>query len=61
MSVSVKKATLSDLDTLMEWRMRVLAEVFPTREREDRTTMNMAGIIIIQVSQIIPSTLFLRT
>ena len=28
MSVSVKKATLSDLDTLMEWRMRVLAEVF---------------------------------
>lgn len=39
MSVSVKKATLSDLDTLMEWRMRVLAEVFPTREREDRTTI----------------------
>ena len=37
MSVSVKKATLSDLDTLMEWRMRVLAEVFPAKEHEDRT------------------------
>ncbi len=37
MSVSVKKATLSDLDTLMEWRMRVLSEVFPAGEHEDRT------------------------
>lgn len=37
MSVSVKKATLSDLDALMEWRMRVLAEVFPAGEQENRT------------------------
>ena len=37
MSVLVKKASLADLDTLMEWRMRVLAEVFPAGEQEDRS------------------------
>ncbi len=37
MSASVKKATLEDLDSLMEWRMRVLAEVFPAGEQEDRS------------------------
>lgn len=37
MSVSVKKASLAELDTLMEWRMQVLAEVFPTGEQEDRS------------------------
>lgn len=37
MSVSVRKATLAELDTLMEWRMRVLAEVFPIGEGEDRS------------------------
>ena len=39
MSVSVKKASLAELDTLMEWRMRVLAEVFPTEEGEDRSAI----------------------
>ena len=29
MNVSVKKAGLEEFDTLMEWRMRVLQEVFP--------------------------------
>lgn len=37
MSVSVKKAELQDLSSLMEWRMRVLAEVFPIKEGENRT------------------------
>ena len=37
MNVSVKKATLEELDSLMEWRMRVLAEVFPVGEQEDRS------------------------
>lgn len=32
MSVSVKKAGLDELDQLMEWRMLVLREVFPTDE-----------------------------
>lgn len=28
MDIEIRKADLSDLDRLMEWRMRVLAEVF---------------------------------
>jgi len=39
MSVSVKKVSLAELDTLMEWRMRVLAEVFPADEGEDRSAI----------------------
>ena len=39
MSASVKKATFEDLDSLMEWRMRVLAEVFPAGGQEDRSTI----------------------
>ncbi len=39
MSVSVKKAGLEDLEALMEWRMRVLAEVFPTDGQEDRSAI----------------------
>ena len=35
MNVSVRKASLSELDLLMEWRMRVLAEVFSDSERPD--------------------------
>ncbi len=37
MNVSVKKAGLHELALLMEWRMRVLAEVFPMKAGEDRT------------------------
>lgn len=37
MSVSVKQARLESLDLLIEWRMRVLAEVFPAGEQEDRS------------------------
>ena len=37
MSVSVKQAGLESLDLLMEWRMRVLAEVFPVGEQEVRS------------------------
>ena len=37
MSVSVRSAGLNELDTLMEWRMRVLAEVFPAEAGEDRS------------------------
>lgn len=32
MNVSVKKAGLDELDVLIDWRMRVLHEVFPTDE-----------------------------
>lgn len=39
MSVSVRKASLDELGTLMEWRVRVLAEVFPAKEKEDRTAI----------------------
>lgn len=35
MNVSVRKASLSELDLLMEWRMRVLAEVFSDSEQPD--------------------------
>ena len=37
MSVSVKRVGLESLDLLMEWRMRVLAEVFPVGEQEVRS------------------------
>ncbi len=37
MKVLVRKATLSEMDILMEWRMRVLREVFPPKEGEDRS------------------------
>ncbi|MCR4656046.1 MAG: GNAT family N-acetyltransferase [Lachnospiraceae bacterium] len=37
MKVLVRKATLSEIDILMEWRMRVLREVFPLEEEEDRS------------------------
>lgn len=36
MNVSVKKTGLDALDILIEWRMRVLAEVFPMKKNEDR-------------------------
>ena len=36
MRVSVRKAEIRELDTLMVWRMRVLREVFPVSEGEDR-------------------------
>lgn len=39
MNVSVKKAGLEEFDTLMEWRMRVLQEVFPMHEGEDRSAI----------------------
>ena len=39
MNVSVKKAGLEDFDTLMKWRMRVLQEVFPMHEGEDRSAI----------------------
>ena len=39
MNISVKKAELEDLDMLMEWRMRVLAEVFPSGVEEDRSVI----------------------
>ena len=39
MNVSVKKAGLENFDTLMEWRMRVLQEVFPMHEGEDRSAI----------------------
>lgn len=39
MNVSVKKAELPELELLMEWRMRVLAGVFPMRHGEDRTNI----------------------
>ena len=39
MSVSVKQAGLESLDLLMEWRMRVLAEVFPVHAPEDRSAI----------------------
>ncbi|MCR5337108.1 MAG: GNAT family N-acetyltransferase [Lachnospiraceae bacterium] len=39
MSVSVKKAGPEDLALLMQWRMRVLAEVFPAGEQEDRSVI----------------------
>lgn len=39
MSVSVKKAGLAELEPLMEWRMKVLAEVFPAKENEDRSAI----------------------
>ncbi len=37
MKVLVRKADVDELDLLMEWRMRVLAEVFPATENEDRS------------------------
>ena len=37
MNVSVKQVGLESLDLLMEWRMRVLAEVFPAGEQDDRS------------------------
>ena len=36
MNVSVRRAGLADLDMLMEWRMRVLSEVFPADKGDDR-------------------------
>ena len=39
MSVSVKQVGLESLDLLMEWRMRVLAEVFPADNQEDRSVI----------------------
>ena len=39
MRVSVRKAGAHELDSLMEWRMRVLREVFPPGEGEDRSMM----------------------
>lgn len=39
MNVSVKKAGLENFDTLMGWRMRVLQEVFPMHEGEDRSAI----------------------
>ena len=35
MKLSVKMASLDELETLMEWRMRVLAEVFSDSEQPD--------------------------
>ncbi|MCR5072222.1 MAG: GNAT family N-acetyltransferase [Clostridiales bacterium] len=35
MKLSVKRASLDELETLMEWRMRVLAEVFSDSKRPD--------------------------
>ncbi len=35
MKLSVKRASLNELETLMEWRMRVLAEVFSDSEQPD--------------------------
>lgn len=35
MKLSVKRASFDDLETLMEWRMRVLAEVFSDSEQPD--------------------------
>lgn len=37
MNLLVKRAECEDLDLLMEWRMRVLAEVFGVEENEDRS------------------------
>lgn len=39
MKISVRKATLSERDLLMEWRMRVLAEVFFDYENVDWQTI----------------------
>lgn len=35
MKLSIKRASLDELDMLMEWRMRVLAEVFSDSEQPD--------------------------
>ena len=35
MKLSVKRASLDEQETLMEWRMRVLAEVFSDSEQPD--------------------------
>lgn len=39
MRISVERADLSRLEELMEWRMRVLEEVFPPEAGEDRTAI----------------------
>ena len=39
MKISVRKAGISELDLLMEWRMQVLAEVFSDYENVDWETL----------------------
>lgn len=39
----VRAATLADLPALLEWRMRVLAEVFPAAPGEDRAALRAAN------------------
>lgn len=39
MKVSVRKVGPDEFDALMEWRMRVLQEVFPISENEDRSAV----------------------
>ena len=41
MNVSVEKAGLSELSHLIEWRMQVLAEVFPMDDGEDRSDIRI--------------------
>ena len=43
MGVVVRKAELDELETLMEWRMRVLAEVFSIPEGEDVAELRAAN------------------
>ena len=39
METEIRKAELSDLEFLMEWRMRVLAEVFADDENKNSETV----------------------
>lgn len=35
MNIQIRKLTISDMDLLIEWRMRVLCEVFAEHEAVD--------------------------